>query len=250
MLSRGMRCLVTAAGLLACGALQAMPPMLFPKAVPAVAPAEAPPAEPAQEPAQEAEQAQAPEQAQLPAPSPSLDLKLHEAPPTAFVAPVPDAPAPTPAAASDAAEPAAEAASAALEAPLPPKLVYERCGVVYEAARGSIATKVIPSMRVADLADDASFELPEDVPANVKAVQCGRDSVVPLPNDYKVLAAGFPLSILARDGRVAVLEAGPEGKLGLRTLEGKLSIDEDTRVKALIEEAQPAFDIAPRPGKR
>ena len=261
---RGVRSLVLAAGLLACGALQAMPPMLVPRvAAPAVEPpppaAEEPAQEAAPEPAPAQEQAQeavpepAPEQVQeaVPepapeqAPAPSLDLRLHEAPATQFVAPaseaVPSDTSAAPAAPANDAEPAAEAVAAPTEAPIPKKVAYERCGVVYEAARGSIATKVIPSMHVADLADDASFEMPVDVPANVKAVQCGRDSIVPLPNDYKVLAAGFPLSIVARDGRVAVLEA---------TDGSKLSIDEDTRARALIEEAQPAFDIAPRAGTR
>ena len=143
-------------------------------------------------------------------------------------------------------EPPAQAADAGTEAqaqPPEPVVPYERCGVVYEAAKGSIATKVVPSIHLVDLADGDSFKIPDDAPAGVKAVQCGRDSIGPLRNDYKVLLAGFPLSLVARDGRVAVLEAS-NGKLQLRALEGKLTDAENEQVQVFLDEAQFAFDKA------
>ena len=159
---------------------------------------------------------------------------------------------PAPAEPEPQAEPAPEAqasdAHAAGEVPgapasAAPQLPFERCGVVHEPARGSVATKVVESIHVLDLPADADFKLPEDAPANVKAVQCGRDSIVPSRNDYKVLLAGFPLSIVARDGRVAVLEAS-NGKLRLRSLEGKLTEAENAQLQVFLDEAQFAFDKA------
>ena len=52
---------------------------------------------------------------------------------------------------------------------------------------------------------------------SVKSIFCARSDIVPAPSDYKVVQAGYPLTIFARDSggktRIAVLELDGGGKL-------------------------------------
>ena len=159
-------------------------------------------------------------------------------------------PPPAPADPAAPADLPAPPASAVLEvAPMPPAevaaapapaKVWERCGVVYSPALGSVSSKVVASMHVADLADGEEFVMPKDAPDGVLAVQCARDSVLPQRNDYKVLIAGFPFTILTKD-RASVLEM-KFGSLGLRTLKGEFTKEEQPLVQAYLDEAQYAID--------
>jgi hypothetical protein len=121
--------------------------------------------------------------------------------------------------------------------------VWERCGVLYAPSPGVVASKVLESEHVADLGDADAFVLPADAPAKVLAVQCARDSIMPEHNDYKVLLAGFPFSILTKDNRVAVLDVS-NNSLRLRTLQGSFTPEEQARVQDYLDEAQYAFDKA------
>ena len=139
--------------------------------------------------------------------------------------------------AAGAAEPAVPASTSRAALPL------EKCGVVYAAADGSLANMMLPSLHVIDLADTASFKLPADAPANVKAVTCGRrDSLVPAHNDYKVLQAGFPFSIV-NHGRMGTLTIA-EGKVRFEMQEGEMSAEESPKVGAAVDAAQIALKKA------
>ena len=142
------------------------------------------------------------------------------------------------------AEAAQETAAANPEGPLAVAApVWERCGVLYAPSPGVVASKVLESEHVADLGDADAFVLPADAPAKVLAVQCARDSIMPEHNDYKVLLAGFPFSILTKDNRVAVLDVS-NNSLRLRTLQGSFTPEEQARVQDYLDEAQYAFDKA------
>ncbi|MEO8670227.1 MAG: hypothetical protein ABI411_02860 [Tahibacter sp.] len=100
--------------------------------------------------------------------------------------------------------------------------VVEKCGVVTVGDDGQSSSDVLPSLKVVELtADDKAFVLPPDAPARVTAVTCGRASIVPAENDYKVLLAGFPFSIIA-DDRILWLELD-NGQLQVSVKEGQLS---------------------------
>ena len=128
-------------------------------------------------------------------------------------------------------------------APAPPARVQERCQVVYSPAPGSVSRKVLESLHVADLGDGDAFVMPADAPDRVLAVECAREAILPQRNDYKVLLAGFPFMIVTKD-RAAVLEKPPFGPLGLRTLKGKFTTEEEPLVRAYLDEAQYAMDVA------
>ena len=114
----------------------------------------------------------------------------------------------------------------------------ERCDVLFESG-GEIKNLLLMSLRVLNLADSAKFKLPPDAPPKVKAVRCGRDVIVPQRNDYKVLQAGYPFSIVAGD-RVGVLELA-EGNLRYRLLKGELTAAEIPAVTAFINASQRAM---------
>ena len=114
----------------------------------------------------------------------------------------------------------------------------ERCDVLFESG-GEIRNLLLMSLRVLNLADSAKFRLPPDAPPKVRAVRCGRDVIVPQRNDYKVLEAGYPFSIVAGD-RVGVLEV-PDGKLRYRLLKGELTAAEVPAVTAFINASQRAM---------
>jgi len=58
-------------------------------------------------------------------------------------------------------------------------------------------------------------------------IACVRRSIVPAPNDWKLLAAGYPLSILVPGTveRIGVLEVS-QGQVRFRVLDGQLTPDE------------------------
>jgi len=135
------------------------------------------------------------------------------------------------------AEPAAPASPSRASLPL------EKCGVVYAGTDGNLANMMLPSIHVIDLADAAAFKLPADAPPDVKAVTCGRrDSLVPAKNDYKVLQAGFPFSIV-NHGRMATLTIA-EGKVRFELQQGELTSDEKPKVDAAVDAAQAALNKA------
>lgn len=108
--------------------------------------------------------------------------------------------------------------------------------MLFEQMPGKLEHQVLPSLQVQTLTPSATFALPADAPANVKAVQCGRLALVPKDTDYKVLAAGFPFAIVA-DGRVGILEM-EEGRVRFRMLEGKMTEAETDSVQATLNSSQ------------
>jgi hypothetical protein len=107
---------------------------------------------------------------------------------------------------------------------------------------------VLPSLHVLTQTEtSAQFSLPKDAPARVQGVMCGRSSLVPSPNDYKVVAAGFPLTIATnaeKPGRMAVLELD-KGRLQYRALEGKFTTHELEALLPVLNAMQTALDNAP-----
>jgi hypothetical protein len=81
--------------------------------------------------------------------------------------------------------------------------------------------------------------------ATIKSIFCARSDVVPAPSDYKVVEAGYPLTIFARDAsgrtRIAVLELDG-GQLRLRSV-GELGFTPDMvqRIQAFLDASLPQF---------
>ena len=99
---------------------------------------------------------------------------------------------------------------------------------------------LLPSLRVGRLGDDEAFSLPDDAPADASFVQCERSGLVPLPSDYKVLAAGMPFVIESGD-RVATLEIS-ESRVNFRALKGEFKDEEIPLIQAYLNRAQRLLD--------
>jgi hypothetical protein len=79
----------------------------------------------------------------------------------------------------------------------------------------------------------------------VAAIMCGRDNLLPAPNDYKVLAAGYTLTIVDNGTghvqRMGTLELN-DGRFQFRLFDGgHMTADEQTRVQARMNQFQQAL---------
>ncbi|HWY65702.1 MAG TPA: hypothetical protein VNX61_10865, partial [Rhizomicrobium sp.] len=86
---------------------------------------------------------------------------------------------------------------------------------------------------------------PAPAGAMIKSIFCARSDIVPASSDYKVVEAGYPLTIFARDAggktRIAVLELDG-GQLRLRSV-GELGFTPDmvSRIQAFLDASLPQF---------
>jgi hypothetical protein len=121
------------------------------------------------------------------------------------------------------------------------------CGRTLETQAGRPQLVVDDSLHVLDqTVANAKFDAgPVPPGATIKSIFCARSDVVPAPSDYKVVEAGYPLTIFARDAsgrtRIAVLELDG-GQLRLRSV-GELGFTPDMvqRIQAFLDESLPQF---------
>ena len=122
-----------------------------------------------------------------------------------------------------------------------------RCGRTLETQGGLPQLVVDDSLHVLDQTrTSARFDAgPVPPGASIKSIFCARSDIVPAPSDYKVVKAGYPLMILARDAtgrtRIAVLELDG-GQLKLRSV-GELGFTPDMiqRIQAVLDASLPQF---------
>jgi hypothetical protein len=124
-----------------------------------------------------------------------------------------------------------------LTASMTAKEPVESCAAFSPAADDFV---VLPALRVGRLGDDEDFVLPENAPRDASFIQCERDDLIPLPSDYKVLAAGLPLVIGAGE-RVATLEIS-EARVNFRALKGEFTDEEIPLIQAYLNRAQQLLD--------
>ena len=121
------------------------------------------------------------------------------------------------------------------------------CGRTLETQAGRPQLVVDDSLHVLDqTATNAKFDAgPVPPGATIKSIFCARSDVVPAPSDDKVVEAGYPLTIFARDPggrtRIAVLELDG-GQLRLRSV-GELGFTPDMvqRIQAFLDASLPQF---------
>ena len=134
---------------------------------------------------------------------------------------------------------AAPAPVTAASAAVPGTLSESACAVITAGSDGGFTAARLPSLHVLEAtAAPGPFHLPDDAPPSVRGVLCDRSSVVPGPNDYEVVAAGFALyiSVGALDNRrIFVLESA-DGHFRLRASKGTLSAEEDAAVQVRLDE--------------
>ena len=91
------------------------------------------------------------------------------------------------------------------------------------------------------------------VPAGyqLKSIFCARNDIVPAPSDWRVVEAGYPLMLFARDAetkrtRIAILETA-DGHLRLRSV-GDMGFDRDLtqRIQTVLDTSAPQIKPAAR----
>jgi hypothetical protein len=122
-----------------------------------------------------------------------------------------------------------------------------RCGRTLETQGGQPQLVVDDQLHVLDQTGAGSKFDPGPVPpgATLKSIFCARSDIVPAPSDYKVVKAGYPLTIFARDSsgrtRIAVLELDG-GQLRLRSVgETGFTPDMVHRIQSFLDESLPQF---------
>jgi hypothetical protein len=121
------------------------------------------------------------------------------------------------------------------------------CGRTLQTAGGQAQPEADAHLHVLDQTSAGTQFDPGPVPpgTTVKSIFCDRSDIVPAPSDYKVVKAGYPLMILARDAtgrtRIAVLELDG-GQLKLRSV-GELGFTPDMiqRIQAVLDASLPQF---------
>jgi hypothetical protein len=128
------------------------------------------------------------------------------------------------------------AAGPAALAAEPGELSETRCGWQIEQADGSYRTQMTPDLRVLEQAALPGAFAP-DVPANARAVNCGRTSIVMAEHDDEVIMLGFPLiiteAIASPDRRIGVLEI-VGGRYQFRMLQGAFTEAEERAINDRI----------------
>ena len=117
--------------------------------------------------------------------------------------------------------------------------ILEKCGVIHKI-EGKETVVALPSLHVIAATADSAFVLPKDAPSHVSAIQCGRLSLVPAKNDFKVLQAGFLFILVAPDDRIAVMELS-NGQLQYRTIKGVFASDEIPQIQEFLNANQKRF---------
>lgn len=82
----------------------------------------------------------------------------------------------------------------------------------------------------------------------IKSIFCARSDIVPAPSDYKVVQAGYPLMIFARDNskpggptRIAILEMD-NGQLRLRSVgQAGFTPEMTSRIQRFLDASLPEF---------
>ena len=125
-----------------------------------------------------------------------------------------------------------------------------RCGKVYQRAGATTpGFAVDKDLRVMEQTAGGSFNAgAARGGATLKSIFCVRSDIVPAPGDYKVVNAGYPLMIYARDNerlRIAVLETA-DGRLQYRGVGGtKFDPALRARIQQVLDDSVPKFQ--PRP---
>lgn len=120
----------------------------------------------------------------------------------------------------------------------------EQCELNSQAQDGTWSTHT-DGVRVGTLASDETFELPPALAANVRTVVCKRSSLVPMDNDWKVLAIDLPLALTDGKGGFVILERDHDrARAILRRV--TLPADDMTRLNAYLGRANALLKQAPR----
>jgi hypothetical protein len=112
------------------------------------------------------------------------------------------------------------------------------CSIISRESNGALKTTPMEALKVMEqTAKDGAFTLPRGAPKDVQAVLCKRSTIMPAPQDYKVLQAGYTLYITDVLNRVAALGL-VDGRIQLNMLDGAMTEVEQSQVQPRLNELQ------------
>jgi hypothetical protein len=124
------------------------------------------------------------------------------------------------------------------------------CGRNLEKAGAPPQMVLDPALHVLDQAKAIGKFDPGTPPPGyaIKSIFCARSDIVPAPSDYKVVQAGYPLMIFARDNskpggptRIAILEMD-NGQLRLRSVgQAGFTPEMTSRIQRFLDASLPEF---------
>jgi hypothetical protein len=99
-------------------------------------------------------------------------------------------------------------------------------------------------VRVGTLGSDEPFVLPDPTKSTARAVDCRRNSIVPMESDWKVVAVDLPLRIFAGE-RVGILERD-HNRARYKLRQATMTTDEHAKIGAYVERTNAHLARAPR----
>ncbi|MFN3943553.1 MAG: hypothetical protein ACK4K7_01325 [Allosphingosinicella sp.] len=117
------------------------------------------------------------------------------------------------------------------------------CYAMVAADEKTVPTRIAGLSVIERTGRPGPFSAPE-LPPGTGALMCPRSTIIPAPNDWKVLEAGFALYIVERRGeprdpRTGVLEVS-SGRVRYRLVSGELAEGEEERLLKRLNQLQEA----------
>ena len=112
------------------------------------------------------------------------------------------------------------------------------CSIISRESNGALKTTPMEALKVMEqTAKDGAFTLPRGAPKDVQAILCKRSTIMPAPQDYKVLQAGYTLYITDELNRVAALGL-VDGSVQMNMLDGAMTEVEQSQIRPRLNELQ------------
>ena len=117
------------------------------------------------------------------------------------------------------------------------------CYAMVQSGSEVVSTRVAGLRVIERTGAPGPFSAPE-LPPGTSAILCPRSTIIPAPNDWKVLQSGYPLYIAESRGtpesrRTGVLEVS-QGQVRYRLVRGDFLEGEEDRLRARLNQLQQA----------
>jgi hypothetical protein len=130
-------------------------------------------------------------------------------------------------------------------------IAESECHAMVQNGEEVVSTRV-PGLHVIERTGREGPFSASELPPGTSAIMCPRSSIVPAPNDWKVLEAGYPLYITENRAppesrRVGALEVS-QGQVRYRFVRGELADGEEAQIQARLNQLQEAGRQPSPPG--
>jgi len=119
-------------------------------------------------------------------------------------------------------------------------IAESECYAMVQNGSEVVSTRISGLHVIESTARDGPFAA--ELPAGTSAILCPRSTIIPAPNDWKVLFAGYPLMIAETAGppenrRIGALEVS-QGQVRFRLISGSFAEGEEEMLRARLNQLQ------------